>query len=371
MPIDDLLIEDVEFFEDSDINIVASEDDDIEIIEVENLDISTAAAIAAAAAAQASAEAANESATAANASAEAANESAVAANASAEAAAASAFAANQSAGNASGSATTATNAAGVAVGAAGTAQEDAAAANASAEAAATSAFSAGQSAASAAEDADRAEAAAEAAEEIAGFNPSLYMLKTAYDSNEDGKVNSADTADSAATAGSVDWSGVNNKPTTLGGYGITDAATSDQGAKADTAVQPADIAPLAPKNSPALEGTPTTPTAAPGTDNSQIANTAFVAAALAALVDSSPAALDTLNELAAALGDDPNFATTVIDALALKAPQSTTYTKTEVDEFLDNKADKVTTYTKTEVDAFIASAGTSLAAAYKYEGFFG
>jgi hypothetical protein len=43
------------------------------------------------------------------------------------------------------------------------------------------------------------------------------------------------------------------------------------------------------------------------------------AAAVADLVDSSPAALDTLNELAAALGDDANFATTVTTALAAKA----------------------------------------------------
>jgi len=41
--------------------------------------------------------------------------------------------------------------------------------------------------------------------------------------------------------------------------------------------------------------------------------------AVAALVDGSPGALDTLNELAAALGDDPNFATTVTNALAAKA----------------------------------------------------
>lgn len=49
------------------------------------------------------------------------------------------------------------------------------------------------------------------------------------------------------------------------------------------------------------------------------ATPAQVAAAVAALVDSAPAALDTLNELAAALGDDPNFATTVTNALAGKA----------------------------------------------------
>lgn len=70
----------------------------------------------------------------------------------------------------------------------------------------------------------------------------------------------------------------------------------------------------------ALPGTPTAATAAAGTNTTQIATTAFVAAALAALVDSSPGTLDTLNELATALGDDPNFATTITDMLALKAP---------------------------------------------------
>ena len=69
-----------------------------------------------------------------------------------------------------------------------------------------------------------------------------------------------------------------------------------------------------------LSGAPTAPTAAPGSNNQQLANTAFVQAALAALVGSSPAALDTLNELAAALGNDPNFATTITNSLALKAP---------------------------------------------------
>ncbi|UYO61794.1 hypothetical protein LNN31_13515 [Acetobacterium wieringae] len=43
-----------------------------------------------------------------------------------------------------------------------------------------------------------------------------------------------------------------------------------------------------------------------------------IAAAIATLIDSSPGALDTLNELAAALGDDPNFATTISNALANK-----------------------------------------------------
>lgn len=76
----------------------------------------------------------------------------------------------------------------------------------------------------------------------------------------------------------------------------------------------------APLASPALTGTPTAPTAAPGTNTGQVSTTAFVQAAIAALVNSSPGALDTLNELAAALGNDPNFATTMTNALALKAP---------------------------------------------------
>lgn len=85
----------------------------------------------------------------------------------------------------------------------------------------------------------------------------------------------------------------------------------------------ADYAPLA---SPALTGSPTAPTAAPTVNNTQIATTAFVKAAIAALVASSPAALDTLNELAEALGNDPNFATTMTNALAGKQPLDNTLT---------------------------------------------
>ncbi|EFN4713313.1 phage tail protein [Escherichia coli] len=82
----------------------------------------------------------------------------------------------------------------------------------------------------------------------------------------------------------------------------------------------------APKASPALTGTPTAPTAAQTVNNTQIATTGFVKSAIAALVASSPAALDTLNELAAALGNDPNFATTVTNALAGKQPLDSTLT---------------------------------------------
>ncbi|TXR13322.1 phage tail protein [Escherichia coli] len=82
----------------------------------------------------------------------------------------------------------------------------------------------------------------------------------------------------------------------------------------------------APLSSPALTGTPTAPTAAQSVNNTQIATTAFVKSAIAAIVGSAPAALDTLNELAAALGNDPNFSTTVLNALAGKQPLDNTLT---------------------------------------------
>jgi len=70
--------------------------------------------------------------------------------------------------------------------------------------------------------------------------------------------------------------------------------------------------------STALTGTPTAPTAAAGTNTTQLATTAFVATEVASLVDSAPGALNTLNELAAALGDDANYATTTTNAIATK-----------------------------------------------------
>ncbi|MEG6370409.1 phage tail protein, partial [Enterobacter ludwigii] len=78
----------------------------------------------------------------------------------------------------------------------------------------------------------------------------------------------------------------------------------------------------APKASPTFTGTPKAPTAEAGNNSTQLATTAFVQVAIAELVDSSPGALDTLNELAKALGNDPNFATTMTNALAGKMDKS-------------------------------------------------
>lgn len=72
----------------------------------------------------------------------------------------------------------------------------------------------------------------------------------------------------------------------------------------------------APLNSPVFLNAPAAPTATVGTRTSQLATTAFVGATVDALVASAPAALNTLKELADALGDDPNYATTIATALA-------------------------------------------------------
>ncbi|HEB0342617.1 TPA: tail fiber protein [Escherichia coli] len=72
------------------------------------------------------------------------------------------------------------------------------------------------------------------------------------------------------------------------------------------------------KASPTFTGTPTAPTPANGDNSKKLATTEFVAKALAALAGSAPETLDTLKELADALGNDPNFATTVLNKLAEK-----------------------------------------------------
>ncbi len=68
----------------------------------------------------------------------------------------------------------------------------------------------------------------------------------------------------------------------------------------------------------ALTGTPTAPTAGTSTDTTQIASTAFVQSRLAEVIDSAPSALDTLNELAAALGDDPNLSGSLATTISTK-----------------------------------------------------
>lgn len=135
----------------------------------------------------------------------------------------------------------------------------------------------------------------------------------------------ADPHTQYATKESPTLTGTPKAPTAPAGTNTTQIASTAFVQAVVTALNNA-LALKAPLASPALTGTPTAPTAAQTVNNTQVATTAFVKSAIAALVASSPAALDTLNELAAALGNDPNFATTMTNALAGKQPLNATLT---------------------------------------------
>jgi hypothetical protein len=154
-------------------------------------------------------------------------------------------------------------------------------------------------------------------------------LSTAELNYVDGVTSAIQTQiDTKAPTASPTFTGtVSGVTSTMVGLGNVDN-TSDANKPVSTAAQAAlDLkAPLA---SPALTGIPTAPTAAANTDTTQVATTAFVKTAVANLVDGAPGLLDTLNELAAAIGDDANFATTLTASVGLKANiDSPTFTGT-------------------------------------------
>lgn len=99
---------------------------------------------------------------------------------------------------------------------------------------------------------------------------------------------------------------------------IPAATTSVSGVMTPTQVDT--LAAAAPKVNPALTGTPTAPTAASNTNTTQIATTAYVQTEITDLIGGAPGALDTLNELAAAIDDDASYASTITTALGGKSP---------------------------------------------------
>lgn len=119
------------------------------------------------------------------------------------------------------------------------------------------------------------------------------------------------------------------------GQVLAKSSGSDYATAWATPVTSGDMALKADLASPTFTGTPTLPTGTiattqtAGNSSTAIATTAFVGTAVANLVDSAPATLNTLDELALALGDDANFATTTATAIGLKAPlASPTFTGT-------------------------------------------
>ena len=125
-------------------------------------------------------------------------------------------------------------------------------------------------------------------------------------------VDGTKLADNAVDSEHITAAGIDT--THLGNLQITAAKVA-----ADVATQ-AEINLKAPLASPTFTGTPLTTTASAATNTTQIASTAYVRTEVSNLVASAPSALDTLNELAAALGDDAAFSTTVTNSIATKLP---------------------------------------------------
>ncbi|ENS3134690.1 prophage tail fiber N-terminal domain-containing protein [Salmonella enterica] len=256
---------------------------------------SATAAAASATAAQVSAERAGASETAAKTSETQAASSAGDAGASATAAAASKKAAAASAAEAKTSETNAATSANTAAASATAASSSASAASTHAAASDTSASLAAQSSTAAGAAATRAEDAAKRAEDIADV---ISLEDASLTKKGIVKLSSAADSDSevlAATPKAV--------KTVMG-----------------------EVQTKAPLDSPAFTGTPTTPTPPDDAKGLQTANAEFVRKLIAALVGSVPESLDTLQELADALGNDPNFATTVLNKLAGKQPLDDTLT---------------------------------------------
>ncbi|EGB7047905.1 shikimate transporter [Salmonella enterica] len=256
---------------------------------------SAAAAAASATAAQTSAARAGASETAAKTSKTQAASSAGDAGASATAAAASEKAAAASAAAAKISETNAATSASTAAASATAASSSASEASNHAAASDTSASLAAQSSTAAGAAATRAEDAAKRAEDIADV---ISLEDASLTKKGIVKLSSATDSDSEALAATP---------------------------KAVKTVM-GEVQAKAPLDSPALTGMPTAPTPETTAAGIEIATAAFVAAKVAQLVGSAPETLDTLKELADALGNDPNFATTVLNKLAGKQPLDDTLT---------------------------------------------
>mgnify|MGYP001623589096 FL=1 len=152
----------------------------------------------------------------------------------------------------------------------------------------------------------------------------LTILSSETNSDDETKAATSKAVKAVMDVAKGKYTAVDASTTRKGLVQLTSATNSDSEVLALSAkagkVLATQISAKADLSSPAFTDKPTTPTAAEGDKSQQIANTEFVMRAIASLIDSSPEALNTLNELAQALGNDPNFATTITNALAGKQP---------------------------------------------------
>lgn len=222
--------------------------------------------------------------------------------------------ASTSANNAAVSAKTASDKAAASANSAGQAASSAAAAAASAKTASDKATAAAASATAA------ATSAANAAD---GANTANVQAGLAHES--------ADSAAASATAAAGSAKTASIKASEASTSANNAAASAKAAADKYTALVNNDLPKKANLAGADFTGKVTMPTAPAGTNNTQGATTAFVVAAIASLVNGSPAALDTLQELAKAMGNDPNFATTITNLIGTKLDKSGTAVKATAD----------------------------------------
>ena len=205
-------------------------------------------------------------------------------------------------------------------------------------------------------NADINESAEIAQSKISGLGTALGLKAPLADPTFTGTVNGV--TKSHVGLGNVDNTSDANKP-------VSTATQTALDLKLNFAAAETNYAPLA---SPALTGVPTAPTAAAATNTTQVATTAYVRGEVAALVNSAGATLDTLGEIATALGNDANLSTTLATSIGLKAPlASPTFTGTvsgitksmvglgSADDTSDTNK-PISAATQTALDAKLASA---------------
>jgi hypothetical protein len=155
---------------------------------------------------------------------------------------------------------------------------------------------------------DNAEAALSTRLDTLEADPTTATALAAVQADVNQNESDSDSAEAALSA-RIDT--LEADPTTATALAAVQSDVDQNESDADTAIAlKANIA------SPTFTGTPAAPTASAGTNTTQLATTAYVTAAVAALIDSAPGAINTLNELAAALGDDANFSTTITNSIA-------------------------------------------------------
>lgn len=174
------------------------------------------------------------------------------------------------------------------------------------------------------------------------------MAKSTYDTDNDGVVDAAE---------SVPWAGITGVPSTF-------TPSTHTHPQSDITNLTTDLAAKAPLASPAFTGTPTAPTAAGGTNTTQIATTAFVKTAIDAVLNGVSSAFDTLAEIATELGLKAPLASPALTGTPTAPTASANNNSTQI--ATTAYVDSITKVTNVVVQVFTASGTYTPTSGMKY-----